>query len=130
MQAFIDMACNELGIGTSEAEAATGGLLSLLKHNLDGGDFAQMMTQLPGAEKLLVQAKQDASSSLLGNIANAIGGSSGLTQITSVLLSSGLTSTQMTQLADMFIDFIKEQAGDVIANKVSSSLPDLAKLAA
>ena len=125
---FIQQATSQLGIAQNDAEEATSGLLSLLKSNANGGDFSSLLSNIGGAEDLM--NKFDAGNSLGGGLMGAVGGLLGgqtggnLAMITSLVSQLNLDTGQLGSLGAMFFDFIKDQAGESLANNVMGGLGD------
>ena len=68
IQDFIQMAMSNLGTSEETVSAATGGLLGILKDNVAGGDFDQLLGALPGAEGLLGGGSSSGGGGLLGGL--------------------------------------------------------------
>ena len=135
---FIQKAVGELGIDEQQASTATGGILNLLKDNVDGGDFSSLLGSLPGADSLMETASSavsDGSSSggiggMLGGLGGMLGGGGlggklgALAGVSSLLSAANINTDQLSGLAGMFFDYIKENADDGLVGKLVAALPD------
>ncbi len=134
---FISKAVSEIGIDESQASTATGGILNLLKDNVDAGDFSSLLGSLGGAEDLMATASSaiggasgGGASSLLGGLASKFLGNSGLASslggaagLASLLSAANINSGQLGNLASLFFDFAKENVGEELVAKLLSSVP-------
>lgn len=132
MQAFIDMAVSQLGIDAGDAQTATGGILSLVKEQLSGGEFSEIESAIPGAGDLVSQFTGGGSGAggLLGKVTSMFGGNSGgalggAAAIASILSKTNLDAGQLGGLGDLLVNFLKENAGELIGSKLSGFLPGL-----
>ena len=98
MEEFISMVTEQLGIGEKEGRSATGGILDMLKEQLDDSTFGSIMEKLPGAEGLLGQADSGdgGGGGLMGSLASVAGSlmggeGGGLANIMKILSDSGIS---------------------------------------
>jgi hypothetical protein len=139
IQQFIQTAASSLGVSEDVAGSATGGLIQIIKDNLAGDDFAELTSKLPGVAGMLSDTTSgpDTSSGgggLLGGLAGAAsalgvgGGAAGALGTLGALGSSGLSAEKIGSLASLFLDFVKSNAGEGLATKILSQVPDLKSL--
>ena len=130
MQQFIDMAVQQLGINAQDAQTATGGIMALLKEQLDGGQFSELAAAIPNADSLISQFSGSNSgggllamaSSLLGGSGGALGGAA---TIAGILSKTNLDASQLSSFGDLLINYLKENIGDLASAKINDILPNL-----
>ncbi len=130
MQQFIDLAVQQLGIGADDAKTATGGIMSLLKDQLEKGQFDEVAAAIPGAEDLISKFGGESSgggllgmaSSLLGGSGGAMGGAAA---IAGILSKTDLDAGQLSSFGDLLINYLKENIGDLAGAKINDILPAL-----
>lgn len=130
MQQFIDLAVQQLGIGSEDAQTATGGIMSLLKDQLDGGQFEEVAAAIPGAEDLISKfGGESAGGGLMGMASNLLGGSGGAlggaSAIAGILSKTNLDAGQLSSFGDLLINYLKENIGDLAGAKINDILPSL-----
>ncbi len=137
MTEFIQQATQSLGVGESATESATGGLLKLIQGKVAGGDFAELLAKVPGAESLIPKAPADDDGGgggglvggLLGAASSAVGGDLGSAAgIAGMLSKAGIGLDDAGPFVGMFLNFIKGKAGDGLVGKLLGQVPELAKL--
>lgn len=136
MQDFIQDAVGKLGIGKDTAEAATGGLLGLIKEHADPGDAVDMLSKLPGAEALIKSAAGGGDSGgggLLGGIGDALGGalgggaSSALGAV-QALTKTGLSADKLGGFVELFKNFALPKLGPDLLKRLLGKVPGLGSL--
>lgn len=135
MEEFISMVTEQLGIGEKETRSATGGILDMLKEQLDDSTFGSVLEKLPGAEGMLGLADTGASEGgggggLLGSLASAAGSlmggeGGGLASIMKILSDAGISLEQGTQFLSTLVGFLKDKLGSDLFGTVAKNLPDL-----
>ena len=133
MEEFISMVTEQLGIGEKEGRSATGGILDMLKEQLDDSTFGSIMEKLPGAEGLLGQADSGddgGGGGLMGSLASVAGSlmggeGGGLANIMKILSDSGISMDQATGFLSTLVGFLKDKLGSDLFDTVAKSLPDL-----
>ncbi len=128
MEELIQRLVSGLGIDDGVANQFVGTVLSLLKENVETGQFEQLLSLLPGAEALLQGGGAgDGSGGLLGGLAGSLGKSLGgdLGDALSglgALSESGLDASQFGQATEIFGSFVSEKGGGDLAAVVLQSL--------
>jgi hypothetical protein len=135
MQDFIKDVMGKLGIDEGAANAATSGLLGLIKDNAEPDDVGEMFEKLPGAETLAAEAPKEESDKggggLLGGIGGAIGdalgGGSPLGALES-LTKGGLSLDKIGDFVKQFVAFVKPKLGDDLLKKLLAKVPGIGSL--
>lgn len=132
MEELIKRLVSGLGIDDGIANQFVGTVLTLLKENVDGAQFEQLMSLLPGAAALLQGAagSSDSGGGLLGGLADSLGKSIGGDLGSAIgglgaLSETGLNPGQFGQATEIFGSFLNEKAGSDIASGLLNSLPGL-----
>lgn len=133
MDEFISMVTQQLGIGESESRSATGGILKLIKDQLDDSTFSSMMEKLPGAEGLLGEAESDEASGggggLMGSLTSMagslMGGDSGAGGIAKALGGAGIGLDKAGGFLSTLVEFLKNKLGADMFSTIAGKLPDL-----
>lgn len=132
MEEFISMVTQQLGIGASEGRSATGGILNLIKDQLDDSTFSTMMEKLPGAEGLLTAGEQSEAGSgggLMGSLTSMagslMGGDSGIGGVAQALGNAGIGLDKAGGFLSALVEFLKGKLGDDLFGKIAGQLPDL-----
>lgn len=136
MDEFISMVTKQLGIGESESRSATGGILKMVKDQLDDSTFGSLLEKLPGADALVGEAEAaegEASSGgggLMGSLTSMAGslmggGDSGAAGIAKILGGSGIGLDKAGGFLTTLISFLKDKLGDDMFGSIASKLPDL-----
>ena len=146
MQQFIDLATSQLGVSKETGATATRGLLGMLSDQMDDGAFSQLTSALPGAEAFLGGGQESggglggmlggalggggggAAGGLGGMLGGAMGGAGGLGALMA-LASSGLEKEQLGTFVQLFLNYVKSEAGQEMVKKIISSVPQLAAFA-
>ena len=66
MDEFISMVTSQLGIGEEASRSATGGILKMVKEQLDDSTFGALLDKIPGADALIGEADEAGESSASG----------------------------------------------------------------
>lgn len=144
MQEFIEAVAGNLGVGQETAQAATGGLLGLLKENTDADTFGEVMGKLPGAAETM-QAAQSADTGggggLMGGLGDALGGGLGdalggmlgggggqALGALEALSKSGLDMEKIGSFIEMFKEYVLPKLGPDLLKKLAGSIPGLGDL--
>ena len=113
------------GMDDSQCEAATGGILSLLKKNLSEDQFKMIEDKIPGATASAEAQDRGASASLgggmggmLGGAMSALGGGGGggatdIAGLTAMLASKGVDTSMISKYLPQVTDFLKSKGIDV-----------------
>ena len=135
VQDFIQMAVGQLGITEQTAQGATGGLLNTLRDKVAGGDFQDLLGQVPGAQDVLETSQESAGEGgagggLLGGVmgaaATALGGSGGAAlNLAGLLKGAGLQSGQIGSFVSLFLGFLKKNVGGDLVSRLLSKVPEL-----
>lgn len=135
MQDFIQDVVGKLGVGKDTAEAATGGLLGLIKDNADAGDVSEMFSKLPGASALADAAPSADSGGggMLGGLGGALGGAlggsaGGALGALSALSGSGMSTDKLGSLLDMFKNFALPKLGPDLLKRLLGKIPGIGGL--
>lgn len=135
MQDFIQLAANQLGIGSDAAEKATSGILGILKGKDSGDDGDKLLAAVPGAEQFITKAGGGALGGLgglggaIGGVSSMLGGSagSGLGALAG-LQASGLDVAKIGPFLGMFVEYAKQKAGPELVADFLKSMPAIAGL--
>ncbi len=125
------MAVSQLGIDQDDAQTATGGMMALLKDQLNDGEFSEVAAAIPGAESLISQfSASNEGDGLLGMASSLLGSSTGgalggAAAVAGILSKTNLDTDQLSKLGDLFINFLKTHAGDLASAKINDILPAL-----
>ncbi len=133
MDEFISMVTKQLGIDESQSKSATGGILNVIKGQLDESTFGSLLGQLPGAESLLKEAgsaQPAGGGGLMGSLTSMAGGllggkAGGIADITKAIGSSGISLDKASGFLTMLVSFLKDKLGDEVFSKLAASLPGL-----
>jgi hypothetical protein len=130
---FIQESKNSLGLSEGTARSATGGILQMVRKQAGEGDFSQLQEKIPGADRLLQDApageSEGSKGGMLGGImgaaSSALGGKGGsMLGLAAIASQSGL-GDKVGPFASKFIDFVRSNAGEGIAAKLTEKIPDL-----
>ncbi len=135
MDEFIAMITKQLGIGEEAGRSATGGILKMIKDQLDDASFGSLLEKLPGAQALVDQSEASADSGnsgggLMGSLTAMAGsllggGDSGAAGIAKTLAESGIGLDKAGGFLTSLISFLKEKLGADTFASVAAKLPDL-----
>jgi len=131
MDEFISLVTEQLGIGESEGRSATGGILKLIKDQLDDSTFSSMMEKLPGADSLLNAAdgEEGSGGGLMGSLTSMagslLGGDSGAGGIAQALGNAGIGLDQAGGFLSALVNFLKDKLGGDLFGQIAGQLPDL-----
>lgn len=135
---FIAIASTQLDESEDHTRQATGALLSTLESKVDASDFQQLLSALPGASDLMTEpAGEPATPGLLGGALGAVasklpgaGAAGGALGLVGMIQKTGFAPAKIGGLVKKFMELVKGSAGDSLAKKLFSQLPELASLAA
>ena len=126
MDTLIKKLTKDLGVSK---EQARGGLVALLRtgqQNLSRADFAEFLTDMPGAEKLLNSAPPpSALSSLAGGLGSLFGGRSSAGRwagLAATFTELGVDLDTARKFGPIVIDFMREHGGENLVDKVRAAL--------
>jgi len=126
MDTLIKKLTKDLGVSK---EQARGGLVALLRtgqQNLSRADFAEFLTDMPGAEKLLNSAPPpSALSSLAGGLGSLFGGRSSAGRwagLAATFTELGVDLDTAKKFGPIVIDFMREHGGENLVDKVRTAL--------
>ena len=133
MDEFFSMISDQLGIGEAEGRAATGGILKIIKEQLDDSTFHSVLEKLPGADAVLGEAEAgggDGGGGLMGSLTSMAGSllggeNSGAAGIAEALGSAGIGLDQVGGFMTTLIAFLKDKLGDDLFATFASGLPEL-----
>lgn len=136
MDEFISKVTQNLGIGEQESRSATGGILKVLKDQLDESSFGSLLENIPGADALLgeAEASEESGSSggggLMGSLTSMAGsllggGDSAKAGIAGAISNSGIGLDKVPGFLSTLVSFLKEKLGDDMFASLASKLPDL-----
>jgi hypothetical protein len=126
MDDLIKKLTKDLGVSR---EQARGGLVALLRtgqQNLSRADFAEFLTDMPGAEKLLKSAPPPSTlSSLAGGLGSLLGGRSSAGRwagLAATFTELGVDLDTAKKFGPIVIDFMREHGGENLVDKVRAAL--------
>lgn len=135
MDEFISMVTQQLGIGESESRSATGGILKMVKDQLDESTFGSLLEKIPGADALVGEAEAaetegSGGGGLMGSLTSMAGslmggGDSGAAGIAKILGGSGIGLDKAGGFLTTLMAFLKDKLGDEMFGSIASKLPDL-----
>lgn len=138
MQDFIESVAGNLDVGTDTVQAATGGLLGLIKENADADTFGEILGKLPGAEQAMQAAPSgDSGGGLLGGLGDSLGGAlggmlggdaGGALGALESLTKSGLDMDKIGAFIEMFKEYVLPKLGPDLVEKLAKSIPGLGDL--
>jgi len=139
MSEFIQQLASQLGIGTEQAETATGTVLGAIQDKIPGQDFDALLKAVPGGSGWLQAAARaggsgaapgsgaggllGAAAGMLGNLGGVGKGAAELGGLVSLLDKIGIDAGTAAKLVPMVLSFLKSQAGDSLFQRVASSVP-------
>ena len=130
-ETFLQQATFELGIGPTQAETATGGLLRFVTEQLDRMDAVALMDALPGSYRLLTdQIKRSGQVSLPGapefdapaSAHPAIAGRLGLLE---VIKSADLDTSTALALMEMFLVLVRTHTTAEFVDRLVARVAEL-----
>lgn len=137
MQEFIQMVTSKLGTSEEQARNATSGLLGFVQQQIGGSDFSELASKIPGVEQLLQNGAaqgdsagggmlgglmQSASSMMGGGLGSAMG-------LMGLVKQSGMDIGQAGSFGTMFLEFVKDKAGEDLLGRILNKIPELKNLA-
>ena len=132
MDDFINSVSEKLGISSENATSATGGILKMVKQAVPEGDFSNLLSKIPGAEKIVNQSENQSSSDaggILGSVSGMAsgilgGGGAGLDAL-SALSGAGLDGEKGKSFLTMLLDYVKDKVGEDMVNNIVGKIPAL-----
>jgi hypothetical protein len=137
MDQFITEVVERLVISEENARRTTSSLLTSLTEQLDRKTASKLIRSLPQVKSYLYL--QPSPPQALGGLLSSLIGKANIPQgekinstfsILSTLLASGLNTHQAHLFLGLLINFIKDQAGTKVLNKIFDDLPQLRAFAA
>jgi len=139
MDELIQSVIKQFGISAEQGKSAVGGVVDLMKHQLDDETFSQISRKVPGLQAMLDGSKnqgtgkeggEEDSGGLLGTLASAAGSILGgkaksVADIAAILNKSGLSLEKLPQFLSLVSEFLKNKLGKELFAVVLSKLPDL-----
>ena len=129
---FIQLAGKTLGIKEDTARSATGGLLRVIKDQVDTPLFESLTSALPGSAALVGAAPAKEAKGLggmmggLGGMASGLGGKlGGAVGLAGALGASGLDAGKAGPFVKMFVDFVKQKASSDVVSALMKKVPQL-----
>jgi hypothetical protein len=119
MDSILKMAA-DAGMTQEQGEAATGGIFSLVKKQLESGQFKQILEKIPEIDGLVDKhevATKDAASSggLMGSLTSALGstesGAGGIAGLLAVLGKQGISAKSVTNFLPQIAPLVQKQCG-------------------
>lgn len=145
---FIAVASKQLGEPEDQTRQATGAILTTLQDKVAAGDFQLLLGALPGASDLMGKTTTPSvpttpAAPAAAGIAGALGGGmSGLASqlggagamsalgLMGMIQKTGFAPTKVGGLIKKFMELVKSSAGEGLAKKLCTQIPELATLAA
>lgn len=135
MQDFIQNAIGQFGLSETDAKGATGGLLSMVKDNVDPSTFSELSGSIPGAGDLISNfqglnvQKPSGLGSIAGMAGSLLGGKAKIAaQAFGMLQNFNLDADKGKGFASLFGNYVKEKAGDTLFSKVAGGFPGIKEL--
>lgn len=138
MDEFISKVTQNLGIGEQESRSATGGILKMLKGQLDESSFGSLLEKVPGAETLLGEAESNEGSEssgggggLMGSLTSMAGsllgggGDSATAGAAKAIGDAGIGMDKIPGFLSTLMSFLKEKLGDDMFSTIASKLPGM-----
>jgi hypothetical protein len=119
MDSILKMAA-DAGMTKEQGEAATGGIFSLVKKNLESRQYKQILEKIPGLDGLVNKhevASRDAASSggLMGSLTSALessgGGAGGIAGLMAVLGKQGISANSVSSFLPQVAPLVQKQCG-------------------
>lgn len=122
---LLEALTGQLGVSPQQAVGGTGALLGLAKNQLPGGDYTQLLSAVPGLDKLAgsnalaglggLSGSQGGSGALLGNV-------SSLGDVNQAFGALGMDSGMTGKFAQVLLDYFGKQG---LSSNVLGSLGNL-----
>ncbi len=140
MQELIQSVMSQMGTSEEGATGAVGGIMGMIKGQVDAGDFAELASKVPGAEDVIAKSEAaeetggggllGGAGGLLGGAASMVGGAGGgALDLMGILGKAGIDSDKAGPLVGMVLNFLKSKAGEELVGKILGKVPQLASLA-
>ncbi len=141
MQELIQSVMSQMGTSEEGATGVVGGIMGMIKGQVDAGDFAELASKVPGAEDAIAkfEAAEETgggggllggAGGLLGGAASMVGGAGGgALDLMGILGKAGIDADKAGPLVGMVLSFLKSKAGEGLVRKILGQVPQLASLA-
>jgi hypothetical protein len=130
----------DAGLSEEQGKTATGGIMSMVKQNLDSGNYNKIVEQVPEVEGLVEESDKEASGGgggLMGQAMGMMGGSLGasgqagsIASLLGLMQSKGIGAGQMNSFMPQLAAFVKEKCGVDIGSQLGVSADGAAAAAA
>jgi len=121
---LIGQLVDSLGVTQSQAEGGAGAIFKQAKSNMRAGDYAQLLSALPGIDSLIKAAPEGGG--LAGKVTSMFGSSSGSMQGLSALADSfaklGLAPDMVNKYVNVILDFTRSEAGQQTMELLKTAL--------
>lgn len=138
MKDFLTEVVREMDVEMGTAQSAAGALLKAARDNLSHEDYATLSDSIDGADELIAQSPQEtkpeegikeAAQGVLGRAAEALGAEkSGSLGVGTLLGAAGMAPDQMPRFVEMFLEYVRENAGSDVAGSMVSKMSGLLDL--
>ena len=121
---LIGQLVDQLGVSQSQAEGGAGAVFKQAKNNMSDGDYAQLLSALPGVDSLIKAAPE--SDGLAGKATSMFGSSAGSVQGLSALSDSftklGLSPDMVNKFVNVILEFAQSEAGQETMTMLKNAL--------
>ena len=115
---------DQLGVNNEQATGGAGAIFREAKNNMSSGDYAQLLSAIPGIGSL-IQAAPEASG-LAGKATSLFGSSSesvqGVSALTDSFAKLGLAPDMVNKYVDVVLGFVQSEAGQQTMTMLKSAL--------
>ncbi|CAJ1946314.1 unnamed protein product [Cylindrotheca closterium] len=121
----------DAGLSEEQGKTATGGIMSMVKQNLDSGSYQKIVQQVPEVEGLVKDSDKEATGGgggLMGQAMGMMGGSLGgagqagsIASLLTLMQSKGIGAEQMNAFMPQLAAFIKSKCGVDIGSQLGVS---------
>jgi len=131
MQEFIEMVMERLGISEEQARSATGGLLRGLQQNVNELDFDELRSSLPDSTEIMQETPEHeaAGGSVLAHVGSLGGTLGSVGGLIGPLTKAGLSQDKASGFIQMFLEYVRSQAGPGLLERIIEQMPALSSLA-
>jgi hypothetical protein len=126
--ALVGLLVQQLGISPQQAMGGAGSIFSVARQTMNPSNFGLVSNAVPGMSQLLAAAPRMAGSSmgggLMGNAANALGGSSlgQMAMMANAFQSLGMGSGMVNQFIPVILQYVQAQGGSSTMGLLQSAL--------
>jgi hypothetical protein len=135
MEQLISNIASKIGIGEDLSKKAVSMVLSLVREQGDDSLVGQLFDKMPGATDLAdegtstLESGKGSGGGLMGMVGGMLGGGAGqVMSAVSQLQAEGLDTDQIKKVGREVLNHAKEQGGDDLVGKITSSIPGLENL--